>query len=141
MKITQSIYEKILNKYPIPPPEQGGILGIRNGVVCKYYHDITCTITESSVYELDVDSLNEKIEEWERKGIEFAGIIHSHMLGQDTLSSGDKAYIKTLFNNLPEWIKELYFPIVIPKTKQVVSYIAKRYNENVIIQQDEIHII
>lgn len=141
MKLLQNVYLKMLNSYPIPPPEQGGIIGIKNSIVCEYYHDNSKNATDRAVYEPDINALNQRIEKWDKYGIQFAGIVHSHLLGQNTLSFGDKEYIKTLFNALPEWINELYFPIVIPESRQVISFNAKRKDENVIVQQDEIHII
>lgn len=117
MNIKESIYLKMLDCYSVPPPESGGILGIKNSVVCEYYHDSSSRIGERALYVLDVDTLNLKIDVWQKSGIEFAGIIHSHMLGQNTLSSGDIEYIKQVFNNIPECVDELYFPIIIPKDK------------------------
>ena len=141
MKISQNVYLKIMSSYPLPPPEQGGIMGMKNGVICEYFHDNSSDEIHKAVYELDVDVLNRKIQEWSEQNIQFAGIVHSHMLGQNTLSSGDREYIKVLFNNLPEWIDELYFPIVIPESKQVLAFVIQRKEKDVIIQQDEIHII
>ena len=141
MNIKESIYLKMLDCYSVPPPESGGILGIKNSVVCVYYHDSSSRIVERALYVLDVDTLNLKIDVWQKSGIEFAGIIHSHMLGQNTLSSGDIEYIKQVFNNIPECVDELYFPIIIPKDKRVISFFAKRSEKDVIIRQDEIHII
>ena len=141
MKLLQNIYLKILNSYPIPPPEQGGIMGVKNSIICEYFHDNSKNTTDRAVYEPDINAINQRIEEWDKNGIQFVGIVHSHLLGQNTLSSGDKEYIKMLFNYLPECIKELYFPIIIPQAKQVISFVAKRSEKDVIIQQDEIHII
>ncbi len=141
MKILQNVYLKILNSYPLPPPEQGGIMGIKNSIVCEYYHDNSQNATERAVYEPDINAFNQRIEEWDKYGIQFSGIIHSHLLEQNTLSSGDKEYIKQIFDNLPKGVDELYFPIIIPETKQVFSFVAKRKDKDVIIQQDEIHIM
>lgn len=141
MKLLQNVYLKMLNSYIIPPPEQGGIVGMKNSIVCEYYHDNSENATDRAVYEPDTNALNKKIEEWDKNGIQFAGIIHSHLLERNTLSSGDKEYIKQIFNNLPEVVNELYFPIIIPESKQVISFVAKRKDKDVIIQQDDIHII
>lgn len=141
MNIIENIYLKILDSYSVPPPESGGILGIKNGMVCEYYHDNSCRIANKAVYVPNVNILNLKIEEWNKHGIMFSGIIHSHMFGQSKLSSGDIEYIKQIFNNISEGIDELYFPIVIPEAKQVISFVAIRKDKDVIIQQDEIHII
>lgn len=141
MNIKECIYLKMLNCYSAPLPESGGIFGMKNDIICEYYHDSSSRIDERAIYVLDVDTLNLKIDEWQNLGVEFAGIIHSHMLGQNTLSSGDIEYIKQIFNSIPECIDELYFPIIIPEDKQVISFVAKRSENDVIIQQDEIHII
>ncbi len=141
MRIKQFIYERMLKEYPIPPPEQGGILGMKDDLICEYFHDDTCSITERAIYEPNVLVLNQKIEEWDNQGIQFAGIVHSHMAGQYSLSSSDKEYIKALFDELPEKVKKLYFPIIVPEDKLVIAFVAKRSNKDVIIQSDEVHII
>lgn len=141
MKLLQNVYLEMLNSYPIPPPEQGGIIGMKNNVVCEYYHDNSKNPTDRAVYEPDIYALNKKIEEWNKNGIQFAGIIHSHLLEQNTLSSGDKEYIKQIFDKLPKDINKLYFPVIIPESKQVISFVAKRKHKELIIQQDEIRII
>lgn len=141
MKITESVYKKIYDKFPVPPPEQGGILGIKNGVICEYYHDSSNFITDRAVYEPDVDALNPKIEQWSNQGIEFAGIIHSHLSGQNSLSSGDEEYIKALFKVLPEKVKELYFPIIIPQTGELFTYVVSVQENSIHIRSDKVVII
>ena len=40
MKIRKNTYLKILNSYStLVPPEEGGILGSKDGVICEYEHD------------------------------------------------------------------------------------------------------
>ena len=140
MKILRNIYLEMLNKFPVPPPEQGGILGMKNGVICEYYHDDYSSVTDRAVYEPDVNVLNQIIEEWYENDIQFAGVIHSHLIGQNTLSSGDKDYIKKLFKSMPECIDELYFPIIIPETKNVISFVGKRKTTDVTIKSDIIYL-
>jgi hypothetical protein len=141
MKIIRRIYSKILDSYPLPPPEQGGILGIRDGVICEYYHDCSGNTTDQAVYEPDVETLNKILAEWEERGIQFAGMVHSHLLGQESLSSGDKEYVKVLFDALPLDMNKLYFPIVIPESDKIISFIAERKNMDIIIRTDEIYIV
>ena len=141
MKIISNCYEKIFDNYPNPPPEQGGILGMKSNVVCEYYHDSFSVERDKAIYEPNVVELNKVIEQWNSQKISFAGIIHSHLAGQNTLSSGDKEYIRKVLFVMPASIKELYFPIVIPEKKTIISYVAMRNKKDVIIQQDEIHII
>lgn len=141
MHILKNLYDEISSKYVIPPPEQGGILGIKNGIVCEYYHDASSNITNCAVYEPDVEVLNKKIEEWGDGDINFGGIVHSHLIGQAELSLDDKEYIKLLFNSLPDQINSLYFPIIIPETKDFISFVAERSKNGITIRPDEIHII
>lgn len=141
MYITKNVYDEIPESYSLPPPEQGGILGVKNGIVCEYYHDDSVGTTESAVYVPEVAVLNKKIEEWSAEKITFGGIIHSHLLGQSKLSAGDEEYIKQLFELLSPKINLLYFPIIIPETGDFISFVAERGKNGVTIRPDEIHII
>lgn len=141
MKILKNVYDEILKSYVVPPPEQGGILGIKNNTVCEYCHDGNSIITDTAVYVPNVDFLNKKIGEWSECSVEFAGILHSHLSNQVTLSSGDKEYIGLLFDTLPKCTNELYFPIVIPETKEIISFVARRCEKAIVIQSDKIDII
>lgn len=141
MYILKNVYDEILKSYSLPPPEQGGILGVKNGIVCEYCHDDSVGTTESAVYVPKVAVLNKKIDEWCTEKITFGGIIHSHLLGQSKLSAGDEKYIKRLFESLPQKIDLLYFPIIIPKTNDFISFVAERIENDVIIRTDETHII
>lgn len=141
MYIIKNVYDEILKSYSLPPPEQGGILGVKNGIVCEYYHDDSVGTTENAVYVPKVAVLNKKIEEWSAEKIIFGGIIHSHLLGQSELSAGDEEYIKRLFELLSPKINLLYFPIIIPETGDFISFVAERSKNGVTIRLDEIHII
>ena len=134
MIILEKVYKKIFESFPVPPPEQGGIIGIKNGVVCEYYHDASCDVTNSLVYVPDVLLLNKIIQDWEERQIQFAGIVHSHPIGQESLSSGDKEYIQLVFDSLPEHINKLFFPIVIPAQDMMFCYVAEKSEEKIVIE-------
>ena len=141
MIITQNVYKKILTAYPVPPPEQGGILGIKDGIVCEYFHDGSRGNTHRAVYEPDTELLNRVIGNWADNGICFAGIVHSHIAGQETLSADDSEYINVIFNAMPEDITELYFPIIIPEKNALISYSTQREKQTVVIRPDDVQII
>lgn len=140
MDILENVYRKIMKSFPEVPPENGGILGIRDGIVCQYYHDKSNQILENAIYVPDIRWMNWCIQEWEDKQISFGGIVHSHMPGQKTLSNSDKKYIKQIINGMPGYIKELYFPIIIPQ-EEIICYRAYKHNQNLVLEEDEIHII
>ena len=119
MRIYADVYEYLLSCYSEVPPEQGGILGMRNGVVCAYLHDSATKIMDCAVYQPDIHLLNVQIQTWSGKGIAFCGIVHSHPQGQTALSSDDAAYIFKLYKNNP-FLKTTYYPLVLNKSKPVV---------------------
>ena len=84
---------------------------MRTGVICEYAHDIKFTGVCELSYVPEVRYLNRIIEEWYKNGIEFAGIIHSHPAGKESLSVGDMNYAQLLFNCNPE-LEFAYFPII-----------------------------
>ena len=132
MKILSDVYDQII-QCPSVPPEKGGILGVKNAVVCSCCFDNNLSQTNSAVYIPNVDFLNAKIREWEKKGITFGGIFHSHPKNQPELSADDIEYIKLIFQAMPTSIKTLYFPIVLPNVA-LVSF-------KVINQEDAVHIL
>lgn len=139
MKILSEVYDQII-QCPSVPPEKGGILGVKNGVVCSCCFDNNLSQTNNAVYIPDVDFLNAKIREWEENDIAFSGIFHSHPKNQPELSADDIEYIKVIFQAMPTSIKTLYFPIVLPNVA-LVSFKAINQEDAVHVLEDKIKII
>lgn len=139
MKILTSVYEKMLFCPPVPP-ETGGIIGEQNGVICNFCCDRGNRCVDSAIYAPDIPFLNSKIQLWQRQNVNFAGMFHSHPAEQEKLSSDDIQYIHTIFNSMPEMIKKLYFPIIIPGMK-VLSFRAYRHKSRIVICDDVIDIV
>ena len=95
---------------------------------------------DKAVYIPDTDNLNNTISQWNENGICFMGVFHSHPVDQETLSSDDIEYIKSIFCSMPESITELYFPVVIPKS-HICSYRLKNINHRIVIIDDKIDIV
>lgn len=123
MQISKSILNDILKNMPSIPPEVGGILGGKEGRICVWRFDKGYS-GRGCVYCPNVEYLNRVIEEWDKAGFEFMGMIHVHFGGAEHLSNGDKNYIKKIMNAMPYFIKELYFPVVVQPAKEIVSYKA-----------------
>ncbi len=139
MNILKKTYREILNCVKVPP-ETGGILGKKHGIIRYFEFDKGLGNSETAIYIPDTQKLNNKIYEWENEGIEFCGIVHSHMQNQITLSSADKEYIDLILQSLSDFTNQLYFPIVIPG-EQIISYKAIRKKDVVYIRKDKIKII
>lgn len=140
MKIKKSIYEQILKFCPVVPPETGGIIGSHSTVVDTVAFDDCIKIMQSAVYIPDIARLNRVLYKWQKNKISFCGMFHSHMKDQETLSSDDIEYIKSIFFSLPHTISKLYFPIVIPNS-HIIPYKAINQNHNIIITSDKIDLV
>lgn len=138
MRIKRAVYDA-LTHLQIAPPETGGILGLKDGIISYYIEDRTTQTINKAIYIPDITFLNHQILEWQKNGIFFAGIFHTHMSGQKSLSSGDIAYIYNILNSLKESITVLYFPVIIPK-HGFYPYKAYLSGDKVLIKSDTIHI-
>lgn len=139
MTIERDLYDQLLRVFPAVPPENGCILGSKDGVICVFSYDGGNPITHRAIYSPNVFMLNQVIARWTSEGIRFAGLCHSHPQGQTSLSGSDIAYIGTIMGAMPDSVKTLYFPLVFPGQK-ILSFVAHRHNERVDIQPDDITI-
>lgn len=139
VKIKQEVYENIFAYYFPAPPEQGGILGMKDGIVCEYIHDNSKQGTECAVYIPNTEFLNLHIQNWANKDIDFCGIVHSHPNEQNTLSSSDLEYIKQLFQMNP-WLEQLYFPLVVEDYDMIV-YVADMQDGQLLIHKAVVEIV
>ena len=92
MKVTQDVISLIGSTLGATKRESGGIIGSRGGVVCAFEQDREC---ENDEYIPDIELLNKVIRSWHDDGIEFEGIIHSHM-SNNKLSFADIAYARRI---------------------------------------------
>ncbi len=139
MIITRQIKETVPLMFPPAPPEQGGILGMKNGVISAFVLDNSEQKTESAEYSPNTQFLNRQIEKWADEGIEFCGILHSHPSGQTTLSGSDMEYIKELYHvNL--WLEKTYFPLIIDGCDMIV-YAVEKSNGKIEVKRTQPEII
>lgn len=112
---------------------------MKNGLVSNYIHDNARPILNRAIYAPNTEFLNKCIEEWADKDIEFCGIVHSHLNGQNTLSSGDMEYIKALYEVNPQ-LKNFYFPLVL-NGQEFKIYSVERNGEGITVKTDLLEII
>lgn len=139
MMILSEIYEKMVQSCSVPP-ETGGIIGEKNGIVCSCFFDNCLPQNSRAVYIPNVGLLNKVINEWSKSNIQFCGIFHSHPVNQPNLSADDLKYINIIFDRMPGFVNYLFFPIVIPKVKLIV-FKAMRQKNKLNIYKDKITII
>ena len=139
MIITRQIKETVPLMFSPAPPEQGGILGMKDGVISAFVLDNSEQKTESAEYSPNTQFLNRQIEKWADEGIEFCGILHSHPSGQTTLSGSDMEYIKELYHvNL--WLEKTYFPLIIHGCDMIV-YAVEKSNGKIEVKRTQPEII
>lgn len=132
MFIEKKIYTHLVRNCPVVPPEIGGIIGGSGDTVSTFWIDYTCSFKESARYIPNLYEINKRIADWEKSGIQFLGIFHSHMEGQNTLSGGDRKYIINIMSAMPSKVQYLFFPIVIPE-QGVYGFKAIKKEEGIYI--------
>ena len=140
MKIKKIVLDVIAGAYPTVPPEEGGILGMYKNVVCAYSHDKGYGNNDFAVYEPNINKLNEVLSLWSQKSIDFGGIVHSHLPGQNTLSKADIDYIARVFAS-GTTSERLYFPVFLPDTHELIPYLAINANDKINIHKDTLVVI
>ena len=119
MTIADSVIRQIGAALTVP--ETGGILGVRAGrVVSEFHHDSTGTTTARN-YIPDTDSLNSVLRDWQRRGIEFVGFVHSHRADKKNLSKLDIRYAEKIKTHCG--MSEILMLIYLPDDKTIHKYI------------------
>ncbi len=140
MKIHQNVIESILQKMPTIPPEKGGIIGGKDGVVTVWEYDEGYT-RSGCVYYPNVEHLNAVIASWIENGLDFMGILHVHFGNARTLSKGDISYIERILRAMPDTVTRLSFPIIVQPDREIVSYVAQiDFSGKLLIEKEEVEI-
>lgn len=140
MYIKKNIFAKLLSACPACPPETGGLLGGQKGTVIQFVLDSGCRTKREDFYIPNTEYLNSVIAQWQAEGVEFLGVFHTHPKGAQMLSRADCAYIETIMQSLPEAVRRLYFPIVIPQT-DIIVFCAERRDGQMVIRQEQIVLV
>ena len=138
MRIKKEIYHSIFTSVKDTPPESGGILGEKDGIIQFVVYDEGVKNGKLCSYAPDVEKLNFVIREWQEEGILFCGMFHTHFFGVETLSEGDVKYINMIMEQMPEEIKTLFFPIVVLPQRKFVVYVANREQKTIQIKKENI---
>ena len=113
------VYDEIMRTIGSILPETGGILGMKDNSISSFYYDEYGSRTDNT-YIPDFKRINDVLQMWNLSGIEFAGIIHSHPSDMRQLSYADVRYAVQIMNEND--LSELYFPLVMPDTKEILFY-------------------
>ncbi len=134
MIIKRATLKKILQSFSELPIESGGIIGRKNGKICSLYID--SSYSNDHCYIPDIEKLNKTIVAWALKGIEFAGIIHSHPNGLASLSQGDIQYAYNILDKTK--MKYIYFPVITQNKQGKCKLYVYRIDQNQSIEREKI---
>jgi len=125
MKILTSTYEDILTyAQQTPDRETGAVLGGRNGIVTMFVAD-PGKASSAFHYVPDIERINDAITSWFDEGIEFMGLLHTHLWERSLLSEGDRKYITQIMRaNEETQGLVLYFPIITLPNTTMIAYRA-----------------
>ena len=143
MKMTKGIFSYIDKSIGHIMFEIGGILGSHGNEPNDTVIIDTPLLPpiRACSYSPNVEYFNYCIADWQRSGIIFKGIFHTHFAGVQSLSESDETYIKRIMLTMPNELQYLFFPIFVLPERKFVSYIAYRKNSQVKICLDETFII
>ncbi|MDO4154763.1 MAG: hypothetical protein Q4E21_07940 [Clostridia bacterium] len=139
MKMQRAVYDEILQTCPAVPPESGGLLGGRGGVITQYIADSGLG-NGYDRYAPNVQVFNAVLAEWQKDGVQFFGLYHSHFPQGERLSDADVFYIETILRATANAADTLYFPLVFPKEK-MIAYRVALSDGQVQIQPDGITLV
>lgn len=141
MRIYNEVLKEVLDHMPLVPPESGGIMGGKGGIVSLREFDAGSD-EKGCVYCPNVSFLNHVIAGWIDRGYDFMGIFHVHFGSSKTLSDGDKRYIEKIMKEMPDFIERLYFPIIVQPEKLFVSNLAYRDSlDKIVITPDKVELL
>lgn len=97
LMILQTVQEEIERTVGSRPAETGGLLGMRDGVVCAYYFDESADCTDRA-YRPDTTACEHVANaQWQPAGIYVCGFVHSHASDMRP-SRSDVQYAQALYD-------------------------------------------
>lgn len=140
MKITRDMYNYICSFANNDSYEVGGILGSsRDEIITDIILDKPIDSKKCKCeYYPNVFFLNNEIEKWYQKNINFLGIFHTHFSGSRDLSCGDRKYIKEIMYSTKGIVDCMYFPIFTLPDQVITAYKAFFEKDELVIIKDEL---
>lgn len=136
MKITSEVFMQITTQSFIK--EVCGLLGGVNGTV-KYHYQNSTHKDGRCVCYLEGEKIDKVIAQWQRNGIEFYGIYHTHPICDDRLSPQDISYITAVMDALSQDVEYLYFPVILPN-KKMTAYKVVNKGQIIIVKEPVIQV-
>ena len=142
MVFTDGVFRQIEYTVGSQPAEQGGVLGgSSDGFVSRFNFDRSAA-RSGVTYSPDTATLNALMKgRWNPRGIRLRGFVHSHPVGFNGPSEGDRRYASRILSAIPD-LDELLLPIVQSRGDSVPysinGYRAKRAGRQVVIDSADI---
>jgi proteasome lid subunit RPN8/RPN11 len=144
--MTAEVLRQVQSTIGSLPAECGGMLGgcRQSGLVSHYYFDGTAGRT-TATYSPDVASVNRVLAaDWNPRGVDLMGFVHSHPSGSMVLSGGDREYARAILDANPG-LGRLLLPIVQSRCDandfEMKAYVASTQPGDVNVQPVTIDVV
>jgi ThiF family/Prokaryotic homologs of the JAB domain len=146
MTLTRQVYNQIEGTIGCLAAETGGMLGgdRRKGIVTHFHFDGLASQT-GATYSPDTLELNRVLEdEWNPKGVELLGFVHSHPRAPRQPSAGDLVYADQILRAIPK-MREIMLPIAMAKpdtgTFELLPFAVLSARGRLVIEDRELVIV
>lgn len=136
LRIKRQLWKKIFNFNSNDVYETGGFFGIKGKKICSYEFDSGRDSVSSGEYMPNLNLFYRSLKQWEKEGIEYVGILHTHLNHQGTLSGGDYKYLDELMK-LNKNLQVFFTAILIPNEK-IYFYRVIRKKERIVIKRESL---
>jgi proteasome lid subunit RPN8/RPN11 len=146
MSITREVLKQIEDSVGRKPAETGGPLGgKREGFLVEHFYFDSSSTRSGVTYSPDDIQLNRLFrDEWNPRGINLLGFVHSHPSGIRGPSTGDLVYARRILHAIPD-LEYLLLPIVQSKANvgrfNIFPYAAIRWGDDVEVVKLEMKIV
>lgn len=141
MTIKKQAVEKLWRLNTYSDNEIGGVLGSTDNQIIDVIQFDETSVHNAYSYSPNTKYLNAILLEWNRRGIAFMGMFHSHLFGIKQLSEKDKCYIKKILSSIHAENTTLYFPILVLPSQEIITYAGKKSSDGITIFKEDVKII
>jgi len=147
IEMTGEVFESIKDTIGAVKAETGGILGMKDGKICKFFFDNEGDCSHIT-YSPNIERINKELEGWTDEDVVYMGAIHSHPGGIIRPSMPDVKYVEQILrHNLSTFegaIPFFYVPIVQtePDTGEfkLFSYLGYLDNKKFVIREIDLYV-
>ena len=129
--ISRSVRRDILRALGKHRPERGGLLGgdRKHGRITHFWHDQSPLLADPTTYEPNHQAINQVLRDWNARGVDLVGMVHSHPASFAQPSAADCEYARRILHHIPA-MDQFFMPIVLTRCEsgqaRIYPYVVRR---------------